>query len=178
MVKWIVVMKIQPRICLVNWEKPRKNPSGWSAPGIRTRDLPNASLVRYHGATSLGFSVLYLLFRRKIRQIKWTSVYVCVSACLRVFKCVCVCVYLCVCFCVFICLFVFMFMYRICYINHITFFIVICFDSSKKDNLSLLLLLLDSTCSNATCFTMSTSPIFIQLRKIRLCWTYYTGCLT
>ena len=22
--------------------------------GIRTRDLPNASLVRYHGATSLG----------------------------------------------------------------------------------------------------------------------------
>ena len=26
--------------------------------GICTRDLPNASLVRYHGATSLGINVL------------------------------------------------------------------------------------------------------------------------
>ena len=26
--------------------------------GIRTRDLPNASLVRYHGATSLGIADL------------------------------------------------------------------------------------------------------------------------
>ena len=29
--------------------------------GIRTRDLPNASLVRYHGATSLGHDLLFLL---------------------------------------------------------------------------------------------------------------------
>ena len=27
-------------------------------PGIWTRDLPNASLVRYHGATSLGIKIL------------------------------------------------------------------------------------------------------------------------
>ena len=33
--------------------------------GIRTRDLPNASLVRYHGATSLGFLVLFLNFSQK-----------------------------------------------------------------------------------------------------------------
>ena len=26
--------------------------------GIWTRDLPNASLVRYHGATSLGYKIL------------------------------------------------------------------------------------------------------------------------
>ena len=35
MVKWIVVMKIQPSICLDDWGKPRKKPqSGWSAPGF------------------------------------------------------------------------------------------------------------------------------------------------
>ena len=27
MVKWIVVMKIQPNICLDDWGKPRNNPS-------------------------------------------------------------------------------------------------------------------------------------------------------
>ena len=26
--------------------------------GIRTRDLPNANLVRYHGATSLGYFII------------------------------------------------------------------------------------------------------------------------
>ena len=40
--------------------------------GIRTRDLPNASLVRYHGATSLGKIYLFIhqmkinLLRRRI----------------------------------------------------------------------------------------------------------------
>ena len=53
MVKWIVVIKIQHSICLDDWGKPRKNPR-LVGTGIRTRDLPNASLVRYHGATSLG----------------------------------------------------------------------------------------------------------------------------
>ena len=48
MVKWIVVMKIQPGIC------HEKTSVGLVGTGIRTRDLPNASLVRYHGATSLG----------------------------------------------------------------------------------------------------------------------------
>ena len=54
MVKWIVVMKIQPRICLDDRGKPRKTPVRLVGTGIRTRDLPNASLVRYHRATSLG----------------------------------------------------------------------------------------------------------------------------
>ena len=54
MVKLIVVMKIQPSVCLDDWGKPRKNPVRLVGTGIRTRDLPNASLVRYHGATSLG----------------------------------------------------------------------------------------------------------------------------
>ena len=30
--------------------------------GIRTRDLPNASLVRYHGATSLGKKLMIVTF--------------------------------------------------------------------------------------------------------------------
>ena len=51
-------MKIQPSICLDDWEKPQKNPVRLFGTGIRTRDLPNASLVRYHGATSLGKIVL------------------------------------------------------------------------------------------------------------------------
>ena len=29
--------------------------------GIRTRDLPNASLVRYHEATSLGFVIFLII---------------------------------------------------------------------------------------------------------------------
>ena len=33
--------------------------------GIRTRDLPNASLVRYHGATSLGKLMLLLNLPRE-----------------------------------------------------------------------------------------------------------------
>ena len=54
MVKWIVVMKIQPSIRLDDLGKPRKIPVRLVGTGIGTRDLPNASLVRYHGASSLG----------------------------------------------------------------------------------------------------------------------------
>ena len=63
MVKWIVVMKIQPRICLDDWGKPRKTPVRLVGTGIRARDLPNASLVRYHGATSLGMENIVRGFR-------------------------------------------------------------------------------------------------------------------
>ena len=35
-------------------ENHEKTPARLVGTGIRTRDLPNASLVRYHGATSLG----------------------------------------------------------------------------------------------------------------------------
>ena len=35
-------------------ENHEKTPVSLVGTGIRTRDLPNASLVRYHGATSVG----------------------------------------------------------------------------------------------------------------------------
>ena len=37
-------------------ENHEKTPVSLVGTGIRTRDLPNASLVRYHGATSLGYN--------------------------------------------------------------------------------------------------------------------------
>ena len=54
MVKWIVVMKIQPSICLDDWGKPRKNPSqvGWhqdlkpGPPKCKSRALPRSHLAR------------------------------------------------------------------------------------------------------------------------------------
>ena len=42
-----------------NHEKP---PVRLVGAGIRTRDLPNESLVRYHGATSLGMILLLLYY--------------------------------------------------------------------------------------------------------------------
>ena len=54
MVKWIVVMKIQPIICLDDEENHEKTQFRLVGIGIWTRDFPNACLVRYHGATSLG----------------------------------------------------------------------------------------------------------------------------
>ena len=38
----------------MNEENQEKTSVRLVGTGIRTRDLPNASLVRYHGATSLG----------------------------------------------------------------------------------------------------------------------------
>ena len=58
MVKWIVVIKLQPSICLDYRGKPRETPVRLVGTGIRTRDLPNASLVFYHGATLLGPIIL------------------------------------------------------------------------------------------------------------------------
>ena len=43
-------------------ENHEKTPVRLDDTGIRTRDLPNASLVRYHGATSLGSKSPKLLF--------------------------------------------------------------------------------------------------------------------
>ena len=60
MVKWIVVMKIQPAFVLMIEENHEKTSVRLVGTGIWTQDLPNASLVRYHGATSLGYCVLYL----------------------------------------------------------------------------------------------------------------------
>ena len=39
-------------------ENHEKTPVRLVDTGIRTQDIPNASLVRYHGATSLGSDVL------------------------------------------------------------------------------------------------------------------------
>ena len=40
-------------------ENHEKTPVRLVATGIWTRDLPNASLVRYHGAISLGSTILF-----------------------------------------------------------------------------------------------------------------------
>ena len=52
--------EIQPSICLDEWGKPRKNPSQVGRHRDSTWDLPNASLVRYHWATSLGESLFFM----------------------------------------------------------------------------------------------------------------------
>ena len=44
-----------------------KTPARMVGTGIRTRDLPNASLVRYHGATSLGNFTIVSKVLSKIR---------------------------------------------------------------------------------------------------------------
>ena len=55
MVKWIVVMKIQPSICHDEWGKPRKNPNqvgrhrdlNPGPPECESRALPRSHLARY-----------------------------------------------------------------------------------------------------------------------------------
>ena len=57
MVKWIVVMTIQPSICLDDWGKPRKNPSqvgrirdsNPGPPESESRALPRSHLARLQG---------------------------------------------------------------------------------------------------------------------------------
>ena len=63
MVKWIVVMKIHPAFALMTEKNHEKTPVRLVGTGIRTRDLPNASLVRYHGATSLGKAFILSLIK-------------------------------------------------------------------------------------------------------------------
>ena len=48
-------------------ENHEKTPVRLAGTGIRTRDLPNASLMRYHGATSLGKETLIT------QQYKYTA---------------------------------------------------------------------------------------------------------
>ena len=55
MVRWIVVMKIQPAFALMIEENHEKTPVRMVGTGVWTRVLLNASLVRYYGATSLGY---------------------------------------------------------------------------------------------------------------------------
>ena len=51
-------------------ENHEKISVGLVGTGIWTRDLPNVSLVRYHGATSLGaVSILFLIQIRKSKCI-------------------------------------------------------------------------------------------------------------
>ena len=49
MIKWIVVMKVQPCILLDNWGKPWKTPVRLVGTRIWTRDLPSTSigLIQY-----------------------------------------------------------------------------------------------------------------------------------
>ena len=47
-------LKITNYLAILRLRKPLKTSTRFADHGIWTRDLPNASLVRYHGATSLG----------------------------------------------------------------------------------------------------------------------------
>ena len=47
-------LKITKSLAIFRLRKPLKTSTRLVGHGIWTRDLPNASLVRYHGATSLG----------------------------------------------------------------------------------------------------------------------------
>ena len=55
-------LKITNSFVIFRLRKPLKTSTRLAGQGIWTRDLPNASLVRYHGATSLGIIVLLVLF--------------------------------------------------------------------------------------------------------------------
>ena len=50
----ICLWKITNSLAILRLRKPLKTSTRLAGHGIWTRDLPNASLVRYHGATSLG----------------------------------------------------------------------------------------------------------------------------
>ena len=50
----ICLWKITNYLAILRLRKPLKTSTRLAGHGIWTRDLPNASLVRYHGATSLG----------------------------------------------------------------------------------------------------------------------------
>ena len=54
----ICLWKIANSLAILRLRKALKTSTRLAGHGIWTRDLPNASLVRYHGATSLG--ALYL----------------------------------------------------------------------------------------------------------------------
>ena len=50
MVKWIVVMKLQPSICLDDWVAMKKSQSGWLGPGppkFESSMLPLRHLTRW-----------------------------------------------------------------------------------------------------------------------------------
>ena len=81
MVKWIVVMKIQPSICLDHWGKPRKNPSqvarhrdSNSGPTeCESRALPRSHLARLKKQVLLGFTTLFTILghQRRFRHRAW-----------------------------------------------------------------------------------------------------------
>ena len=50
----ICLWKITNYLAILRFRKPLKTSTRLAGHGIWTQDLPNASLVRYHGATSLG----------------------------------------------------------------------------------------------------------------------------
>ena len=62
MVKWIVIMKIQPNIYLVDCGKPRKNHSQVGRHRDSNPGSPECESRALHGATSLGS--VALLFDR------------------------------------------------------------------------------------------------------------------
>ena len=85
MVKWIVVMKIQPSICLDEWGKPRKKPqSGWSAPAFK----PGTSRMRVSCVTTEPpRSVFNILFSMVLSSVYKSIVLLTVSFTVLILRC-------------------------------------------------------------------------------------------
>ena len=64
----ICLWKITNSLAILRLRNPLKPSTRLAGHGIWTRDLPNASLVRYHGATSLG---LYYLSELQRILLRW-----------------------------------------------------------------------------------------------------------
>ena len=60
-------LKITNSLVIFRLRKPLETLTRLAGLGIWTRDLPNASLMRYHGATSLGNSCIVWLAEQRIR---------------------------------------------------------------------------------------------------------------
>ena len=63
-------LKITNSLAILRLRKPLKTSTRLAGHGICTRDLPNASLVRYQGATSLGWWTFVFTDERKFILFK------------------------------------------------------------------------------------------------------------
>ena len=73
----ICLWKITNSLAILRLRKPLKTSTRLAGHGIWTRDLPNASLLRYHGATSLGYSDLTItnlyIYKRRYWLTDWLT---------------------------------------------------------------------------------------------------------
>ena len=68
-------LKITNSLAILRLRKPLKTSTRLAGHGIWTRDLPNASLMLYHGVISLGWNYL-VRFGSKLRKVYLNYTYV------------------------------------------------------------------------------------------------------